>query len=68
MTEFDHFVGTRSVSGPHAFDEAALHQWLNKQLPGYEGPLSVEMFKGGQNPDLSPSYCLQPMPSSANTL
>jgi aminoglycoside phosphotransferase (APT) family kinase protein len=55
MTEFDHFVGTRSVSGTHAFDEVALHRWLNKQLPGYEGPLSVEMFKGGQS---NPTYKL----------
>lgn len=55
MSEFDHFVGTRSVSGTHAFDENALHQWLNQRLPGFEGPMSVEVFKGGQS---NPTYKL----------
>src|SRR5574343_142621 len=55
MSEFDHFVGTRSVSGSHALDEAALHQWLLQHLPGYAGPLAIEMFKGGQS---NPTYKL----------
>ncbi|TAF87684.1 MAG: phosphotransferase family protein [Curvibacter sp.] len=55
MTEFDHFVGTRSVSGAHVLDEEALHQWLLAMLPGYAGPLSIEMFKGGQS---NPTYKL----------
>ncbi len=49
MSEFDHFVGTRAVSEQHAFDGAALGQWLSGHLPGFQGPLSVEMFKGGQS-------------------
>jgi len=55
MSDFDHFVGTRSVSAQHALDVAALDQWLQANLPGYEGPLSLEMFKGGQS---NPTYKL----------
>ena len=55
MTSFDHFVGTRPVSGAHAFDTQALEKWLSAHLPGFDGPLSVEMFKGGQS---NPTYKL----------
>jgi aminoglycoside phosphotransferase (APT) family kinase protein len=55
MSEFDHFVGTRPVSGQHAFDVAALGCWLEKNLTGYVGPMVVEMFKGGQS---NPTYKL----------
>jgi aminoglycoside phosphotransferase (APT) family kinase protein len=55
MSDFDHFVGTRSVSEKHAFDIAALTDWLNQHLEGFVGPLSVEMFKGGQS---NPTYKL----------
>ncbi|MBN9409343.1 MAG: phosphotransferase [Burkholderiales bacterium] len=55
MGDFDHFVGTRAVSGRHAFDVAALERWLIGRLPDFQGPLSVEMFKGGQS---NPTYKL----------
>ena len=55
MNQFDHFVGTRTVSGVHAFDTAALQAYLERSLPGFAGPLQVEMFKGGQS---SPTYKL----------
>jgi aminoglycoside phosphotransferase (APT) family kinase protein len=55
MSEFDHFLGTRPVSGQHAVDLDALRTWLAKNLPGFAGPLSVEMFKGGQS---NPTYKL----------
>lgn len=55
MSEFDHFVGTRSVSAQHALDVGTLDHWLQANLPGYEGPLSLEMFKGGQS---NPTYKL----------
>ena len=55
MSNFDHFVGTRPVSEQHAFDTAALSAWLRQHLPGFEGPLTVEMFKGGQS---NPTYKL----------
>lgn len=55
MSDFDHFVGTRPVSAAHAFDLAALTVWLENNLPGFAGPLSVEAFKGGQS---NPTYKL----------
>jgi len=55
MSQFDHFVGTRPVSGTHAFDISALERWLLANMTGFEGPLSVEMFKGGQS---NPTYKL----------
>ena len=55
MSNFDHFVGTRPVSDQHAFDIQALSAWLEKNLDGFQGPLTVEMFKGGQS---NPTYKL----------
>jgi aminoglycoside phosphotransferase (APT) family kinase protein len=52
----DQFTGTRPVATSHAFDTAALQAWLEVQLPGFAGPLSVEQFKGGQS---NPTYKLQ---------
>lgn len=54
-SSFDHFVGTKPVAGAHAFDTAALAAWLSRHLEGFAGPLSVEMFKGGQS---NPTYKL----------
>lgn len=55
MSDFDHFIGTRPVSSKQAFDIAALSAWLEKNLPGFAGPLTVESFKGGQS---NPTYKL----------
>ncbi|MFW2354770.1 phosphotransferase family protein [Hydrogenophaga sp.] len=55
MSDTQNFTGTRAVSGQHTFDEAALATWLQSRLPGFEGPLTVEMFKGGQS---NPTYKL----------
>lgn len=55
MSNFDHFVGTRAVTGAHAFDVAALTAYLDQHLPGFQGPLTVEIFKGGQS---NPTYKL----------
>ena len=55
MSDFDHFVGTRPVAPAHAFDVAALTVWLEKNLEGFAGPLTVESFKGGQS---NPTYKL----------
>ena len=49
MSDFDHFVGTQTVSDKQAFDVAALSHWLENNLPGFAGPLNVESFKGGQS-------------------
>ena len=55
MSNFDHFAGTRAVSGQHLFDTAALTRYLEAHLDGFAGPLSVEMFNGGQS---NPTYKL----------
>jgi aminoglycoside phosphotransferase (APT) family kinase protein len=52
---YDHFVGTRAVPEKHAFDTGALTAWLQKNVAGFSGPLTVEMFKGGQS---NPTYKL----------
>jgi aminoglycoside phosphotransferase (APT) family kinase protein len=54
-TDYSVFEGTRPVAGAHAFDTAALSDWLQAHLPGFAGPLRVEMFKGGQS---NPTYKL----------
>ena len=55
MSQFDHFVGTRPVTGTHTFDVQVLERWLASRLPDFDGPLTVEMFKGGQS---NPTYKL----------
>jgi aminoglycoside phosphotransferase (APT) family kinase protein len=55
MSQFDHFVGTKAVTEKHSFDVGALAAWLEKNLEGFRGPLTVEMFKGGQS---NPTYKL----------
>lgn len=55
MEGFEHFVGTKAVADKHAFDVAALSKYLDHHLPGFKGPLTVEMFKGGQS---NPTYKL----------
>jgi aminoglycoside phosphotransferase (APT) family kinase protein len=49
------FTGTKPVAASHAFDVAALERHLNERLHGFEGPLAVEQFKGGQS---NPTYKL----------
>jgi aminoglycoside phosphotransferase (APT) family kinase protein len=49
------YTGTRPVSEQHAFDVLALTAYLEGHLPGFAGPLSVELFKGGQS---NPTYKL----------
>ncbi|MEO8857356.1 MAG: phosphotransferase [Burkholderiaceae bacterium] len=55
MNDYSNFVGTRPVGEAHLFDVAALTRWLSTHLEGFSGPLSVEMFKGGQS---NPTYKL----------
>jgi aminoglycoside phosphotransferase (APT) family kinase protein len=55
MTDFSAFVGTRPVAGAHAFDVNRLSDWLREHLTDFNGPLQVEMFKGGQS---NPTYKL----------
>ena len=55
MSTYEHFVGTRAVSDKHAFDTDAMTAWMSRHVQGFEGPLQVEMFKGGQS---NPTYKL----------
>jgi len=55
MFDQSSFTGTCPVSDHHAVDMVALSTWLQAHVPGCEGPLKVEMFKGGQS---NPTYKL----------
>ena len=55
MGDADDLTGTRTAAAQHAFDPVALHGWLRQHLKGFDGPLTVEAFKGGQS---NPSYKL----------
>jgi len=47
------FSGTREVDPRYALDEARLDEWLRAHVDGYQGPLTVRQFKGGQS---NPTY------------
>src|SRR3954463_5592860 len=48
-------TGTKPVAESHRFDEAALEAWMKANVAGYQGPLEVRQFKGGQS---NPTYQL----------
>jgi aminoglycoside phosphotransferase (APT) family kinase protein len=47
--------GVKDVPDNLRFDEAALAEWMAANVEGYEGPLEVRQFKGGQS---NPTYQL----------
>ncbi|OYU71203.1 MAG: phosphotransferase family protein [Alphaproteobacteria bacterium PA2] len=47
--------GTKDVAESHRFDESALAAWMQANVEGFEGPLEVRQFKGGQS---NPTYQL----------
>ncbi len=49
------FSGTKEVEEKHRFDVARLEAYMAAQVPGFEGPLTVSQFKGGQS---NPTYKL----------
>lgn len=51
----EQFSGTTEVREQHRFDVAVLEAWMRENVEGFEGPLSVEQFKGGQS---NPTYKL----------
>lgn len=51
----DENSGTTAVRAGFAFDEAALARWMSENIDGFEGPLVIEQFKGGQS---NPTYKL----------
>jgi aminoglycoside phosphotransferase (APT) family kinase protein len=55
MSDAAAFSGLKPVEERHRFDEAALSRWMEEHVQGFEGPLSVLQFKGGQS---NPTYRL----------
>lgn len=55
VSDFDHFFGTRAISSQHAFDLEALTSYLSAHMAHFQGPLSAELFNGGQS---NPTYKL----------
>ena len=51
----EEFSGTRPVEERHRIDEIALDGWMRANVEGYQGPLTVQQFKGGQS---NPTYRL----------
>jgi aminoglycoside phosphotransferase (APT) family kinase protein len=74
MDAYTAYTGTKPVADQHAFDAAALRDYLEANLAGFAGPLSVEQFKGGQsNPTYklvtpSASYVMRAKPAPAAKL
>ena len=52
----DQNTGTRQVRDGHRFDVDRLESWLHTHVDGFQGPLDVSQFKGGQS---NPTYLLQ---------
>ena len=48
-------TGTRDVAERLRFDEAAMARWMHDHVRGFQGPLAVSQFKGGQS---NPTYRL----------
>ena len=46
-------VGTMDVLERHQFDTNTLTTFMEENVEGFEGPLTVEEFKGGQS---NPTY------------
>ncbi len=51
----DAFTGIKPVEERHRLDEAALTRWLEANVAGFAGPLTLNQFKGGQS---NPTYQL----------
>src|SRR6187401_698235 len=59
MTSIDRqaaYTGTKDVSAPLRFDAARLEAYLAANARGFEGPLTVKQFRGGQS---NPTYYLE---------
>jgi len=49
------YSGTMQVPERHQFDVGVLQAYLGSHIPDFAGPLTVELFKGGQS---NPTYKL----------
>lgn len=74
QSDFSAFEGTRPVQERQRFDTDALASWLASHVDGFNGPLSVEQFAGGQsNPTFklvtpARSYVMRAKPGPAAKL
>jgi aminoglycoside phosphotransferase (APT) family kinase protein len=50
------FAGTGAVREAHLFDELTLARWMEANVEGFKGPLTVDQFQGGQS---NPTYRLK---------
>jgi aminoglycoside phosphotransferase (APT) family kinase protein len=50
------FAGTMPVAAQQRFDVAALERYLGEHLQGFQGPLEVRQFRGGQS---NPTFLLR---------
>ncbi len=50
-----HFSGTQDVPPSRSIQLEQLASWMKANIAGYEGPLSAQLFKGGQS---NPTYLL----------
>jgi aminoglycoside phosphotransferase (APT) family kinase protein len=55
MDRQEMFSGTKDVADTHKFDENRLVEYMQAHVDGFEGPLEVKQFKGGQS---NPTYQL----------
>ncbi|WP_144149043.1 phosphotransferase family protein [Paraburkholderia sp. BCC1884] len=53
MSDIPDQSGTVAVSPRNRFDEARLGAWMKQHVAGFDGPIEVEQFKGGQS---NPTY------------
>jgi aminoglycoside phosphotransferase (APT) family kinase protein len=58
-------TGTRDVAQHLRFDVATLERWMGDNVDGFNGPLTVSQFKGGQQPNLSARHAFRPAFSAA---
>lgn len=74
QSDFSAFEGTRPVQDKQRFDTDALVAWLAANVDGFDGPLTIEQFAGGQsNPTFklvtpARSYVMRAKPGPAAKL
>lgn len=52
----EQFSGTREVRALHRFEPGPLQDYMRSHVEGFEGPLTVRQFRGGQS---NPTYLLE---------
>ncbi len=57
----DAFVGTITPEGADRLDEAKLSEWMQANIKGFQGPITLTKFKGGQS---NPTYKIETAPGN----